>query len=122
MKHTILSLALIIGIVVVACRQTSSGPASVTDPETPVARDASLAGLPQSYIDAAVAAVPGLVLEEAEDEGGGVYCLHGTANGVFYEVEVDETGKVLEIEHGDDDDDEEDDDDGEEEEEDEHDD
>jgi uncharacterized membrane protein YkoI len=66
---------------------------------------AALALVPQPAKDAALARVPGLVLSEAEVEGDGVYCLHGMADGVFYEVEVDAEGKVLEVERGDDDDD-----------------
>ncbi len=57
--------------------------------------------------NAALAAVPGLVLTGAEketEEGTLIYCLEGTANGEACEVEVTADGKVVEIEHGEDDD------------------
>ncbi len=64
--------------------------------------------VPANVKQAAMDAVPGLVLEEAEKEtenGIVVYSLEGTANGKEYEVEVSAAGKVLEIEEDDDDDD-----------------
>jgi len=74
--------------------------------------------LPVGVREAATGAVPGLVIAEAEKEledGETVYCVHGTSEGVFYEVEVSPDGRVLEIEKGDEngdgDDDEDDDDD-----------
>jgi hypothetical protein len=63
----------------------------------------SLANVPAAAKAAALAAVPGLVLEEAEKEGADRYCLHGTAGGTFYEVEVTASGDVSEIETGEDD-------------------
>ena len=78
--------------------------------------------IPLHVREAALGAVPGLVIEEAEvEDGGDAYCVHGTAAGVFTEVEVSSAGEVLEIEQGpddeDDDDEEGDDDDGDDEEE-----
>ena len=71
--------------------------------------------VPQNVKDAAVAAVPGLVLSAAEKEiekGVIVYSLAGKAAGVAYEVEVTTDGKVTEIEkEGSDDDDKDNDDD-----------
>ncbi len=67
-----------------------------------------LADVPEFVKQAARDAVPGLVLDEAEreTEGGAVhYCVHGTLDGEFVEVEVGLDGAVLEIEHGDDEDD-----------------
>lgn len=62
--------------------------------------------IPQAVRAAALAEVPGLVITEAELEGNGVYCVHGTNDGVFTEVEVDSaSGEILEVEVGDDDDD-----------------
>lgn len=64
--------------------------------------------VPAALKDAAVAAVPGLVLESAEKEterGSTHYCLHGYAAGEFVEVEVGLDGAVLEIERGEDDED-----------------
>lgn len=77
-----------------------------------------LSDVPQNVKDAAIAAVPGIVLEEAERETEGdvvVYELEGEADGQEYEVEVNEAGEVLEVEkdeedEGDDDDGEDDDD------------
>ena len=69
--------------------------------------------IPAAVKKAAQAAVPGLSIKEAEKEhgkAGTVYCVHGTANGVFHECEVTPDGKVLEIEKDDDEDDEDDDD------------
>jgi hypothetical protein len=63
-------------------------------------QDVSLADVPQAAKDAAIAAVPGLSLSEAEKEGADAYCLHGHAGGVFYEVEVTSAGKVIDIESG----------------------
>ncbi len=67
-----------------------------------------LAEVPAHVRDAALAAMPGIVLEEAEREleaGIVVYDIEGELNGVEYEIEVDENGTVLEIETDDEDDD-----------------
>jgi hypothetical protein len=74
--------------------------------EEKVAPDA----VPKAVIDAAVAAVPGLVIEEVTRElekGIVVYEVEGKAGGVQVEVEITAEGKVLEVERdgGDDDDD-----------------
>ncbi len=66
--------------------------------------------LPPEVRAAALAAVPGLVITEAEEEteGGELhYCVHGTVDGDFVEVEVSADGKETAIE--DEEDDEEDD-------------
>lgn len=79
-----------------------------------VSEEIPLSDVPQHVKDAAIAAVPGLVLEEAEREhenGALVYEVEGKADGIEYEVEVNEDGTVLEIETDDDEDDEDDDDD-----------
>lgn len=60
-----------------------------------------LGEVPQAAIDAAKAAVPGIVFGEAEREvenGVTVYSLEGEAGGVEYEVEVTADGKVNEVE------------------------
>jgi hypothetical protein len=65
----------------------------------------SLDAVPRHVKDAALAAVPGLVLERAEREvekGVVIYDLEGKASGVRYEVEVTAAGKVTEIEKEDD--------------------
>jgi len=65
--------------------------------------------VPQAAVDAALAAVPGLVIEEAEDEGDGVFELSGSADGVPFEVDVDSEGNVILIESDEDDEEEEED-------------
>ncbi len=63
----------------------------------------ALSEVPQSVMDAALAAVPGFVLEEAvreTEDGATVYCLAGQANGEEYEVEVNANGEVTEIDSG----------------------
>ena len=65
----------------------------------------ALSNVPQAAKDAAIAAVPGLVLTEAEQEGADRYCLHGMVGDVFYEIEVDSAGHVVDIESGDEDED-----------------
>ena len=65
--------------------------------------------VPAAVKDAAVKAVNGLVLTEAEKEeknGVVVYELEGTANGKEYEVKVDANGEVLSAEVDDEDNDE----------------
>lgn len=62
-----------------------------------------LVAVPKPVIDAAMAAVPGLVIGEVERElenGVVVYDLEGMAGGVRVEVEVTAEGKVLEVEKG----------------------
>jgi hypothetical protein len=111
-----LSLTLIASLIAVGC--SSSESSNVADGDSPTVVQGQeadeeadedeltpLAEVPQAAIDAALAAVPGLVLKEAEREGKGVFCLHGYADGVFTEVEVDSDGNVIEIEPGDEDDD-----------------
>ncbi|MBM3976870.1 MAG: hypothetical protein FJ299_07765 [Planctomycetes bacterium] len=64
--------------------------------------------VPQAVIDAALAAVPGLVLSGAEKEleaGQVVYSLEGKVGGATYEVEVGADGRVNEIDADDADDD-----------------
>lgn len=74
-------------------------------PEMDEDRDLAPAQIPEIVRKAALAAVPGLLIELAELEGNGVYCVHGTADGMFTEIEVGEDGRVIDIEQGDDDDD-----------------
>jgi hypothetical protein len=84
-------------------RAARSTAAAKEDADEKVALDA----VPQNVKDAAVAAVPGLVLESAEREvekGIVVYDLEGKAAGLRYEVEVTAAGKVQEIEKGDEED------------------
>lgn len=69
------------------------------DEEQPIALDQ----VPAHVLQAALKAVPGLIVEQAEmevEEGVTVYDLEGTAAGEPVEVEVSAEGEVLEIEHG----------------------
>ena len=57
--------------------------------------------VPELVLAAALYAMPGIKLSEAEYEmenGQQVYELEGELNGVEYEIEVSSTGEVLEIE------------------------
>jgi uncharacterized membrane protein YkoI len=57
--------------------------------------------LPAHIVDAALAAVPGIELTEAEIEREGdarIYEVEGVLDGVEYEIEIDDAGVVLEIE------------------------
>ena len=63
--------------------------------------DIALANVPPAVIQAATAAIPGIVFSEAEIEmanGSVVYELEGTHVGREYEIEVSMDGKILEIE------------------------
>ena len=67
-----------------------------------------LEALPAVVRKAAEAAVPGLVLTGAEREREGgrlLYEARGTADGVAYEIELTQDGRVVEIERGGEDDD-----------------
>ena len=67
-----------------------------------------LADVPDNIMQAALAAVPGLVLEEAAIERDGdtvTYELEGEAGGKEYEIEVSGAGEVLEVEVDEDEDD-----------------
>ncbi|HET6202919.1 MAG TPA: PepSY domain-containing protein [Planctomycetota bacterium] len=71
-------------------------------------QEIALADVPANVKEAAIGAVPGLVLTEAEievEDGVTVYSLEGTADGKEYEVEVASDGRVLEVEAEDDEDD-----------------
>ena len=121
MKKMLTSLALLTGIVLAGCRNTvdeESTAQVVADGTMPPAAVAPQADdddteeliridqIPAAVKRAATAAVPGLVIHEAEKEvedGFLLYCLEGTANGKEYEVEVTAEGKVVEIEEEDDD-------------------
>lgn len=114
-------LALALCSITLGCRQFDSRPAVSVD-HSDAARldddddddgqdeDIPLSEVPEVVRKAALAAVPGLVLDEAEKEvedGELLYSLEGQAGGQRYCVEVSPTGKVLEVEHedGDEDDD-----------------
>jgi len=67
--------------------------------------DVALADVPAAVRAAALAELPGFVIEQAELETsskGKVYCLEGELDGEDVEIEVSADGKVLEVEHGDD--------------------
>jgi len=85
-------------------------------------QDVSLSDIPQAVLNAAMVAVPGIVLTEAEVEStekGEVYELEGEAGGKEYEIHIAADGTVIGVEadddehdddHDDDDDDDQDDD------------
>ena len=61
----------------------------------------ALADVPRIVLEAAQAALPGVVLTEAEmeqEDGQTVYSLSGTLDGEDIEIEISATGQVLEIE------------------------
>ena len=61
--------------------------------------------IPEAVKAAAIAALPGFQIEEAElEEGGGIYCVHGTVDGRFHEVEVSADGASAHVEEDDGDD------------------
>ena len=117
MKSALWILGLLIGVAATGCYDS----AIAVDDTRPVVAMAAvdvdsddgeekipLDQVPANVMSAAQAAIPGLVLEEAEretEDGTVVYSLQGTADGEEYEVEVSAAGKVLEIEKEDDDED-----------------
>ncbi|MCZ6599103.1 MAG: PepSY domain-containing protein [Planctomycetota bacterium] len=123
MKRTLTPLGLLLGLACFACSHMDAADVNDESPAPALAEDdddddddqeelISVDEIPQAVKDAALAAVPGLVIEAAEKElegGALVYCVHGTAKGESWEVEVTPDGNVVEIEQ--DDDEEEDDDD-----------
>jgi len=97
-----------IGLLLVGCGQIGTH-ASVADANRDEA--IALADVPAHVKQAALNAVPGLVLTEAEREiekGVTIYSLTGTVNGQRHEVEVTADGQVKEIESQADDDDDDD--------------
>lgn len=70
----------------------------------------TLKQVPAKVMKAAVAAVPGLKVEEATIEAILIYEVAGDADGKKIEVEVTAEGRVIEVERGDDDGDDDDDD------------
>ena len=123
MQKKLLPLALLAALAAGCQKPTHSDGMStgVSDPKQPASaaradgeEEISLDEVPPHVLQAALAAVPGLVIEEAEletEQGVTVYCLEGNAGGETAEVEVTPDGRVVEVEHGDDDEDEGDDDD-----------
>jgi len=67
-------------------------------------KEIPLSEVPDAVMQAAMAAVEGIKIKEAEveeEDGQTVYELEGKANGVEYEIEVSADGKVLEVEEDD---------------------
>jgi len=67
--------------------------------------EVALEEAPAAVLEAAKKAVPGIVItsvDKEEEDGKTVYDVEGTVDGKFVEVEVDASGNVLEVEHGDD--------------------
>ncbi len=91
---------------------SDASPNAVAQDDDGGEEEIALDHVPAAVKQAAVAAVPGLVLREAEKEiegGVTVYALEGRVGSDEYEVEVSSDGRVLEIDkNGDDDDDDDD--------------
>jgi hypothetical protein len=89
---------------VAACREKQESQSTGTPAASGATEeDVALSDVPEALKQAALAAVPGLVLEEAEKEtedGQVVYSLSGMAGGEEVEVELTSSGEVLEVERG----------------------
>lgn len=86
-----------LNLIVIAAVLGLTGCATMEEHESSV----PMSEVPASVLEAAQAAVEGIVLSEAEietEDGQLVYEIEGTANGKEYSVEVTADGKVLEIE------------------------
>jgi uncharacterized membrane protein YkoI len=71
-------------------------------------QEIALADLPAAIKNAALAAVPGIVLTEAEKEvenGRELYSVEGTLDGEEYCIEIATDGSLIGVEHEDDEDD-----------------
>jgi len=129
MKIESMSVGLLVGLLSVGCSQFGNRRASFGDGGAPERASATvhdddddddddddqeiaLVDVPTIVSQAALSAVPGLVLTSAEIEdhnGSPIYSLEGEAAGEAWCVEVSPTGEVLETEQeGDDDDDDDD--------------
>jgi Peptidase propeptide and YPEB domain len=123
-EGTMRASLVLIGLACAGCSQlhapqaTSAGIADADRPDAAVAADEDdddgdeqeidVDQVPAAARDAALAALPGFVIEEAErevEDGVTLYSLEGTVGGDEYEVEVTAGGKVREIEPADDEDD-----------------
>lgn len=108
LSGSLLSNALLLGLIGFSCQNLDrSDPSAAGEAEDEVEQELPLSEVPQAVKDAALAAVPGLVMSEAETElQGGVrtYCIEGEVDGKEYEIEISADGKVLEIETEDDED------------------
>ncbi len=119
---TVMVLGLVLGLSAAGCSQLGGGDAAATkvaDEGRPALSSdegqgtIALSEIPEAVRNAALGAMPGLVLTEAErevEDGVTIYCVHGTVDGKGVEIEVSADGKVLDVEDGDDDDDDDDDD------------
>lgn len=128
MKNTLLLNTLCLGLIGLGCQNMNHSHGArmeAVEEDEENEQDVALNQVPPAVMKAAQAAVPGLVVTEAEMEVEGkltTYTLEGTANGTEYKIEVTAEGKLLEVamyeneddeqsgDEDDDDDDEEDDD------------
>ncbi len=72
--------------------------------EDEIEEEIALDAIPAAVLDAALARLPGLVVEQAEIEhtsAGPIYDLEGTIDGVAWEIEVTPAGEVVEVEQDD---------------------
>jgi len=113
MKTTLWKLGVASGLIAAACGSIDSGVqhSSVAHGAQPSARaggdddgsdeDIAIADLPAAVRNAALAAVPGIVLTKAEKEteaGRVLYSVEGSADGVDYCVEVGTDGSLIGVE------------------------
>lgn len=101
MKKTLLLNMLCLGLVGLGCQEINRHPGSARmKSEEEDEQDVALNQVPPAVMKAALDAVPGLVVSEAEMEVEGnltTYTLEGTANGTEYKIEVTAEGKLLEV-------------------------
>ncbi len=109
MKTSLLLQALLLGMIGLGCQSVDDGGSSAArDDEDDHEQELALSDVPQAVKDAALAAVPGLQMTEAETElenGVRTYCIEGSADGKEYEIEISADGRVLEVETEDEEDD-----------------
>lgn len=107
MKNLLLPQALLLGIIGLGCQSVDQGgPSAARDDKDDHEQELALSDVPQAVKDAALAAVPGLLMSEAETElenGVRTYCIEGSADGKEYEIEISADGRVLEVETEDED-------------------
>ena len=112
MKNSLLIHGALIGLIALSCQNVQDDdPARASTTSDEGEQELALSAVPQAVKDAALAAVPGLVIAEAETEqenGVTIYCIEGTAGGKEYEIEISADGQVLDIETEDDEDEEDD--------------
>lgn len=107
MKNSLLMQAAMLGLIGLGCQNVEDGgPARASATGNEGEQEIALSDVPQAVKDAALAAVPGLQMSEAETElenGVRTNCIEGSADGKEYEIEISADGRVLEVEAEDED-------------------